>query len=240
MYAPLGECLRKFTKPLSQGLVQSLEKDQWILVEGGQGAFLSVDCGVSYPCCTSSITTSNAVFAGLGLPLVPEWIGPIVGVVKAYQTAVGNHPMPTLIGGEVEERIRQRGKEFGATTGRPRHCCWINGLELVRGVWINGCTEIVITKLDVLDEEPAIPIARALRYNNYEIHELPSTLEEYLRCEPVYDQAMSGWQKDTSGVSKFSNLPEEAWNYLKQLEIIAGVPITGVSNGPQRDQFCVA
>lgn len=238
-YSSLGVRLRKFVKPLSKGLAQSLSKGQWILAEGGQGRYLSVDCAVSYPNCTSSITTSNAVFSGLGLPLRKEWIGPIVGVVKAYQTAVGNHPMPTLIGGNREEKLRGRGKEFGATTGRPRHCCWINALELTEAVWANGCTEINITKADVLDEEPQIPVAMELELNKQPIHGLPLTSEEYFRCTPVYSCVHEGWQSSIQGIRKIRNLPKNAQAYLKALEQIAGVPISGVSIGPKRDQFCV-
>ena len=237
--APLRHRLCKIARPLHLGLANSLEKGEWVLAEGAQGRFLSVDCGVSYPYCTSSVTTANGVFSGLGLPLKKEWLGPIVGIVKAYQTAVGNHPMPTLIGGEREEGIRQRGKEFGATTGRPRHCCWINALELRNGVWANGCTEIVVTKLDVLDEEPDIPIACALELDGHTIMELPDTAVEYFRCKPVYNSHVSpGWLTSIQQARRIGDLPANARDYLAVLERIADVPITGVSVGPERDQFC--
>jgi adenylosuccinate synthase len=239
LYAPLGERLHPFVGPLHEKLVRSLGKGEWTLIEGGQGRFLSIDCAISYPCCTSSITTSNAAFAGLGIPLRKEWLGPIVGVVKAYQSAVGNHPMPTLIGGDREENLRQRGKEFGATTGRPRHCCWINALELAEGVLTNGCTEIAITKLDVLDAEPDIPIVRELCLDGEAIHGLPLTHEVYLKCKAEYGDPFPGWETDITKIRRRADLPNNADGYLRQMEAIAEVPISGVSNGPEREQFIV-
>lgn len=238
LYAPLGQELIPFVFPLHELLANDLDGLKWVLVEGGQGRFLSNDCACSYPCCTSSVTTSNNIFVGLGLPLVAAWIARIVGVVKAYQSAVGNHPLPTKINGEREARLRERGNEYGATTGRPRHCCWLNALELRESAWANGCTEINVTKLDVLDEEKEIPIAQAITRNGKELHELPETCEEYLECSPVYGDPMIGWLAETRGFRRIKDLPAEAGRYLGEITAIAKKPITGVSNGPKREQFC--
>lgn len=249
LYAPYGERLAPFVSPLHKLLVEALDRQEHVLVEGANGCLLSVNCGFDYPYCTSSVTTSNNVLVGLGLPLIPSWIGPIVGVVKAYMTAVGNHPLPTKIGKdkdgeedelgkEKEERIRQRGNEFGATTGRPRHCCWLNAPELAEGVRTNGCTELNVTKLDVLDQEPEIPIARAITLNGHELLELPETSDEYLECEAVYGDPMPGWLTDTSGFKRIKDLPEQARDYLLKIEEITNTRISGVSCGAEREQFC--
>ena len=235
---PLGERLKPMVGPLTDMLREALDRNEYILVEGGQGRFLSVDALCSYPSCTSSVTTSNAVFAGLGLEMRKEWIGEIIGVVKAYQTAVGNHPMPTYIGNEYQEQIRQVGGEFGATTGRPRDCCWLNSLELREAA--RFCDVIYVTKLDVLSGIPLIPIATALYPgdNQPALTELPETWDEYMRCQPIYGTNMPGWTGDISSVRRLADLPQQAQDYLAKIAEIAGKGIIGVGVGPERSQFC--
>ncbi|MFA6272220.1 MAG: adenylosuccinate synthetase [Patescibacteria group bacterium] len=240
--APIGEWLKPMACRLHELLREALMRGECILAEGGQGRFLSNDCAPSYPSCTSSITTSNAVFAGLGLELIPSWIGQNIGVVKAYQTAVGNHPMPTYIANEHQAGLQQAGGEFGATTGRKRDCCWLNALELSEAA--RFCDVLYVTKLDVLTGIPRIPIATALYAGNHAPHlpvltELPDTWEEYMLCQAIYGTCLPGWFQDISGVRKISDLPREAQAYLAEIERIAGKQIIGVGVGSEREQFCV-
>lgn len=235
---PIGEWLTPMACQLHNLLRESLMSisDKWVLAEGGQGRFLSVDALCSYPSCTSSITTSNAVFAGLGLEMKTEWIGKIIGVVKAYQTAVGNHPMPTYIGNEYQAQIQEVGGEFGATTGRKRDCCWLNALELREAA--RFCDVIYVTKLDVLTNIPLIPIATALVLNDDPFTELPETWDEYMQCHPLYGINMPGWTGDISGIRKTEDLPRQARIYLAKIARITGKRIIGVGVGPEREQYC--
>lgn len=235
-YISLSERLAPFVTNLTAELADYLQTGGWIMAEGAQGYFLSVDREMSYSCCTSSITTPNFVFAGLGLPLNRGWVGSTVGVVKAYQTAVGNHPLPTRIGGEEEEKIRKIGGEYGATTGRPRACCWLNALELAQAA--QHCDSIVVTKLDVLSESPEIPIGRKLSLNGQELTQLPSTLEEYLECQAIYGKPLPGWMQGISHIQRMTDLPVGAQNYLKEIRAIAGKKIDWVSHGPGREHCC--
>jgi adenylosuccinate synthase len=240
--APIGAWLAPMVCRLHEMIREALMKDEGILAEGGQGHFLSNDCAVSYPSCTSSITTSNAVFAGLGLELDQNWIGQNIGVVKAYQTAVGNHPMPTYIGNEYQGTVQKAGGEVGATTGRKRDCCWLNALELREAA--RFCHVLYVTKLDVLRGIPRIPIATALYVGNHvpnpsALTELPETWEEYMLCQPIYGTCLPGWFQDISSVRRISDLPTEAKAYLMEIERIAGKRIIGVGVGPEREQFCV-
>lgn len=235
----LGERLKPMVGQLTDMLREALERDEHILVEGGQGRFLSVDALCSYPSCTSSVTTSNAVFVGLGLEMRKEWIGQIIGVVKAYQTAVGNHPMPTYIGNECQDQIQQAGGEFGATTGRKRDCCWLNSLELREAALF--CDVIYVTKLDVLTGIPLIPIATALYPGDEQsaLTELPETWDEYMKCRPIYGTNMNGWTGDISGIRRIDDLPQQAQEYLAMIAEISGKEIIGVGVGPERTQCCV-
>jgi adenylosuccinate synthase len=240
--APIGEWMSLIAYPLHELLRVALMEGEFLLAEGGQGYFLSNDCTVSYPSCTSSITTANAVFSGLGLELRRSWIGSTIGVVKAYQTAVGNHPMPTYIGNEYQERIQRIGGEIGASTGRIRDCCWLNGLELREAAQF--CDVIYVTKLDVLSGIPLIPIATALHPDNHApnhpvLTDLPQTWEEYMLCQPIYGINVTGWNEDISGIRRIADLPSSAQEYLATIAKIASRMVICVGVGPEREQFCV-
>ena len=235
---PIGKWLAPMVCRLHDLIRESLENGEGSLVEGGQGRFLSNDCAPSYPSCTSSITTSNAVFAGLGLEMRRDWIGEIIGVLKAYQTAVGNHPMPSYIRNEYQDQIQRVGDEFGATTGRKRDCCWLIAAEAAEAA--RFCDVIYVTKLDVLTSIPSIPIATSLDSAGHGVplEELPDTWAEYMECRAIYGINMTGWNIDISGIRRIADLPQQARDYLAKITEITGKKIIGVGVGPDREQYC--
>ena len=203
-----------------------------LLFEGAQGTMLDLDHG-TYPYVTSSNATAGGACTGAGVP--PTAINRVIGVVKAYTTRVGEGPLPTEFPPQFMERFRARGREFGATTGRPRRCGWFDAVVARHAVWINGCDVIAVTKLDVLDEVETIQICVAYRDGHRMIEEFPADTDLLSRCEPVYE-SMPGWRADTSGAERFEELPAAAQRYLKRLEELLGVPICLISIGSQREQ----
>ncbi|MGH7197841.1 MAG: adenylosuccinate synthetase, partial [Candidatus Omnitrophota bacterium] len=200
--------------------------------EGAQGTHLDVDHG-TYPFVTSSYVTAGGAAVGSGVP--PTAIGNVIGVVKAYTTRVGEGPFPTEFGPDLMERIRQKGREFGATTGRPRRCGWFDALVVSYSCMVNGIREIAVTKLDVLDDLETIKICTGYQYKGRRYDRFPASLSVQLEGKPIYE-SHPGWLCDTSRAKKFSDLPPNARRYLARLSELLSVPITIVSVGSHEDQ----
>ncbi len=224
-----------FIKDTSLALYQAVTSGKKVLMEGAQGTLLDVDHG-TYP----FVTSSNPVSAGacIGSGIGPTQINEILGVMKAYTTRVGEGPFPTELTGFKGDEIREIGKEYGATTGRPRRCGWFDLVIARYAARVNGLTGLAITKLDVLDQMKSIKICTSYRYTGNEISEFPADLSRLERCEPVY-QELPGWQSNTSEASRYRELPDNAQKYLQFLEEQIGVPIRMVSVGPMRKKTII-
>lgn len=202
-----------------------------VLCEGAQGVMLDLDHG-TYPYVTSSSPTPGGACTGLGIP--PTAIRRVVGIAKAYTTRVGSGPFPTELHGEQGDRLRKAGGEFGATTGRPRRCGWLDLPVLRRAIQICGCTELVVTKLDVLDEYDEIKVCTKYRTRDGDAHVIPLDPGVLATAEPVYD-TWPGWQARTAGVGSVDQLPPNAWRYVQEMEAALNTRVSLVSTGPQRD-----
>ena len=203
------------------------------LLEGAQGTLLDVDQG-TYPFVTSSSCAIGGALTGTGLNAAQ--LGRIIGVYKAYATRVGNGPFPSELHGEEAERLRQRGKEFGATTGRPRRCGWFDAVAARYAADINGLHEIVLTKLDILSGMSKLRIAVAYDLDGHRRDLFTNWSEKLDRCTPVYEE-LEGWQEDLSSITDFAAFPKAAQNYVRRLEELVGVPIRVVTTGPGRDRW---
>jgi adenylosuccinate synthase len=212
---------------------EALRRGDAVLLEGAQGALLDVDHG-TYPYVTSSNTTAGGAAVGSGIG--PTAIDAVLGVVKAYTTRVGNGPLPTEADPEAAGRIRELGGEFGATTGRPRRCGWFDAMVVRYAVRVNGLTGLAVTKLDVLDSFPEIPVGVGYRLDGEQIDSIPADLERMDRVKPMYE-TLPGWQKATGGVRRLADLPAAARAYLDRLQDLAHAPIRYVSVGTRRDQI---
>ncbi len=212
---------------------RALRSGQRVLLEGAQGALLDVDHG-TYPYVTSSNTTAGGASVGSGIG--PTAIDGVLGVVKAYTTRVGNGPLPTEASGGGGEALQRIGGEFGAVTGRPRRCGWFDANVVRYSVRVNGLTGLAVTKLDVLDSFPEIPVGTGYRVDGELTEELPAEVERLERVEPVYE-VLPGWKKSTEGARRMADLPAEARAYLDRLQDLAGAPIRYVSVGTRRDQI---
>jgi adenylosuccinate synthase len=204
-----------------------------VLLEGAQGALLDVDHG-TYPYVTSSNTTAGG--AGLGVGIGPTMIDDVVGVVKAYTTRVGEGPLPTEFPSPLQEEIREKGGEFGATTGRPRRCGWFDAVVVRYAALVNGLTGLAVTKLDVLDGLPELKIATHYSAGGDTLGDFPGDLALLDEAEPQYE-TLAGWTENTSTARKWEDLPAAAHAYLRRLEELTGVPIWYVSVGTRRDQI---
>jgi adenylosuccinate synthase len=235
-YLTYANQLRSHVADVSEQIWAGLRSRKRILAEGAQGTLLDLDHG-TYPYVTSSHPTIGGALVGLGVG--PQYFERIVGVVKAYQTRVGSGPMPTELTGELGERLRGTGAqpwdEFGTTTGRPRRCGWLDGVALHYALWVNGLTEMAISKLDVLSRFETIQVCVAYDLAGERVETFPPHAEVLSRCQPVY-RTLSGWQVDISDVSRFEDLPEAAQDYVAFLEELAGIPAALISVGPARDQ----
>ena len=225
------ETLKKFRMVNTEYLVNELVgKGKRVLAEGAQGTMLDVDFG-SYPFVTSSNTISAGACTGLGIS--PKRIGDIFGIFKAYCTRVGSGPFPTELNDETGNNLRNIGREFGSTTGRPRRCGWLDLPALKYSIMINGVTELFITKADVMSGFKTIKICTSYKVDGKECLELPFSNDSVI--EPVYIE-MQGWEEDISGIKKFNELPETLKRYIDFIEKQTGVPVTIVSVGPDREE----
>jgi adenylosuccinate synthase len=235
-YCAYAEQLHDFISDTSALVWDALRKGQVVLAEGAQGTLLDIDHG-TYPFVTSSSPTAPGVLPGLGIGF--GYIGRIIGVTKAFQSRVGAGPFPTEVFGETAERLRGTGAnpwdEFGTTTGRPRRVGWLDGVLLRYAVRINGLSELVVTKLDVLSGLPTIKVCTSYRANGKEYTDLPMGPTDLSPFEPVYED-LPGWEADLTGVRSWSDLPRQAQNYLERIAEISGVSVCQVSVGPEREQ----
>ncbi len=213
-------------------LHQARLDEKGILLEGAQGTLLDVDHG-TYPFVTASNPTAGGAAPGAGLG--PNHIKHVLGVVKAYTTRVGEGPFPTELHDAIGDLIRERGKEFGTTTGRPRRCGWFDAVMVRYAVRVNGLTGLAMTLLDVLDALESIKVCVAYEYKGERLEHFPTDLETLKECRPIYVE-LPGWQTDISEIKELQDLPNEAQNYLVFLEEQVGCPIQIVSVGPRRDQ----
>jgi adenylosuccinate synthase len=209
-----------------------LKAGKKVLAEGAQGSMLDVDFG-TYPFVTSSNTISAGVCTGLGL--APKWIREVIGVTKAYCTRVGGGPFPTELEDETGEKLRQAGHEFGATTGRPRRCGWIDLVALDYTCMLSGVTQLVMTKSDVLDEFPTVQACTAYEIEGQQTREMPFNICG-VPIKPILE-SFPGWSEPTAKSNSYSTLPVEMKNFLSFVESYLGVPVQYVSNGPGRDQI---
>ena len=214
-------------------LQQALQEDKNVLLEGAQAALLDTDWG-TYPFSTASTTLAGGAAAGLGV--APRWIERVIGVAKAYTGRVGNGPMPTELLDETGELIRQRGNEYGTVTGRPRRTGWFDA-DLVRFTsQLNGCTEIALTKLDVLDTLPNLRVATGYRdpHNGTPAHYWQGDARWLEQVQPDYIE-LEGWMQTTTQVREFDHLPQNAQAYVRKIEELVETPVTFLSVGPQRE-----
>jgi len=238
-YEELDENLRKrlapFVTDTSLLLYTSSSEGKAILFEGAQGALLDVDHG-TYPYVTSSNTVTGNVCCGAGVG--PTSIKAIVGVLKAYTTRVGGGPFPTELRDETGQVLRDRGAEYGSTTGRPRRCGWFDAVAVRHAVRINGVTSIALTKLDVLDDIPVIKMCTEYLLDGEPVREFPPLADDLERVIPVYRE-INGWQEDITGFRSWEELPSRAKNYVAIIEEAVGVPVDIISVGSDREQTVI-
>lgn len=234
-YARFRESVKEFVCDTTLLLNKAIRKRKHILFEGAQGTMLDVDYG-TYPFVTSSNATAGGVCTGTGIG--PTYISKIIGVVKAYTTRVGEGPFPTEFSKDLMEKIRVRGCEFGATTGRPRRCGWFDAGLVRHSIMVNGISEIVVTKLDVLDELERIKICVGYKYRGRTYEQFTSDINMLNNCEPIYEE-IDGWVKDTTGLTSFRKLPRNAKNYLRRIQKILETKIALISVGSARRQTII-
>jgi adenylosuccinate synthase len=215
-------------------LHEALAKGRKVLLEGQLGAMRDLDWGI-YPYSTASSPTAGGACAGAGVS--PRSIERIVGVVKAYTTAVGGGPFPTELFDKDGDRLREIGDEYGATTQRPRRCGWLDAVILRHAVSLNDITSLAVTKLDVLDSLEKVKVCTAYRLDGKEITEMPDTVN-LGRVQPIYEE-WAGWKKPTKSVRKWDDLPKAAQDYLKRIEELTKVQIQYVSVGPERENIVI-
>jgi adenylosuccinate synthase len=231
-YAAAAEQVRPFVTDTGRLLNKILAEGGSVMFEGAQGTMLDIDHG-TYPFVTSSSSTAGGASTGTGVG--PTAIGTVISVTKAYVTRVGEGPFPTEIFDAVGDHLRARGNEYGANTGRPRRCGWLDIPLLRYSNHINGSEWLVITKLDVLDELEEIPICVGYEIDGKVTDEIPADVQGLERIKPVYTK-LKGWQSSTVGIKEFDKLPQAAKDYLRFQERESGAKIGMVSTGPDRDQ----
>jgi adenylosuccinate synthase len=230
-FTAYGERLAPFIRDSRPVLWQALDNGERVLMEGAQGTLLDIDHG-TYPYVTSSNATSGGALTGAGIG--PGSVTKVIGVAKAYTTRVGHGPFVTEFDDAMGEKVREMGDEYGATTGRPRRCGWLDAVALRYAARVNGLDEVVLTKLDVLDELDRIAIAVRYRNPAGETDEFLPDSRHLDSCEPIYEW-LPGWQTSTRAAASFSELPEAAKKYVERIAELIRVPVTRVSLGPERE-----
>jgi adenylosuccinate synthase len=228
----LGEYFRDRVADVSGRLYQLRQEGKRVMFEGAQGSLLDIDHG-TYPYVTSSNTTVGGVCTGSGIG--PDAIDYVLGITKAYVTRVGGGPFPTELFDEDGKRLARRGDEFGATTGRPRRCGWLDAVALRRMVRLNGVSGLCVTKLDVLDGFDEIRVCTAYRLGGEVLDAPPLDAHDWERLEPVYE-TFPGWQESSRGARAMEDLPVNARSYLGKMEELCGAPVHIVSTGPDRSE----
>lgn len=232
--AQFGEIRKRLLPRITDAVTvvnEALDQNRNVLFEGAQANMLDINYG-TYPYVTSSSPTSAGVCEGAGVS--PRKLDHIIGVVKAYSTRVGEGPFVTELHDEMGEHIRQEGREFGATTGRPRRCGWLDLCVVKQAARINGLTDLVITKIDVLSKIKTLPVCVGYEIDGVTTTSIPASLENYAKAKPVY-KMMDGWDEDITGVRSLEDLPENCRRYLELIEEFTGTRIALVSVGPDRE-----
>ncbi len=229
-YMTYAERLKDHIGDASARVNQAIDRGEAVLFEGAQGTHLDVDFG-TYPYVTSSSAAAGGACTGTGVG--PTKINAVLGVAKAYTTRVGSGPFPTELSDDVGGGLQERGKEYGATTGRPRRCGWFDGILLREAVRVNGLTSLAVTKLDVLDGAKELKICTGYRFGGKLLRDMPADLQVLAECEPVYE-VLPGWSTDTTGISSYAKLPREAKRYLARIEELSDCAIDLVSTGSRR------
>jgi adenylosuccinate synthase len=230
-----GQRMKPFIADVSLVLHQTMAAGRSVMFEGAQATLLDIDHG-TYPYVTSSSASIGGVCTGLGVP--PRAIGGVLGVAKAYTTRVGEGPLPTELDGELADRLRETGQEYGASTGRPRRCGWYDAVVVRYSARINGLDSLALTKLDVLDGLPEVRICTGYRTRTGVITEFPADVRVLADAEPVYE-SMPGWSTPTKGATRPEDLPAEARRYVQRLEDVSGVPCGIISTGSDRRETIV-
>ena len=227
-----AERIRPMVVNVSLAIATAVEGRKRILLEGAQGTHLDLDHG-TYPFVTSSSAVAGGACTGVGIG--PTLIDEVIGVAKAYATRVGNGPFPSELSGEMAELIREEGNEYGATTGRPRRCGWFDAVAIRHAARVNGLTQLVITKLDVLDGLSEISVVTGYSIGGHRVAEMPESLGELAQAQPILE-SFPGWRRATGTARQWDDLPPEARRYLDRLEELARVPIRLVSVGSGREE----
>ncbi|MGM0410297.1 MAG: adenylosuccinate synthase [Bacillota bacterium] len=214
---------------------EAVKDDKKVFFEGAQGTLLDIDYG-TYPYVTSSNPTAGGVCTGAGIG--PVQIDDVIGVAKAYITRVGEGPFPTELKGKVGDKLREKGHEFGVTTGRPRRCGWLDIPVLKHAVRVNGLTEIVLTKLDILSGFKEIKMCTAYKKGDEVLEEFPANFEILEDYEPVYE-SFAAWEEDISKIRKYENLPENAKKFIEKIEEMVNTPISVIGIGPGREEAII-
>jgi adenylosuccinate synthase len=230
-YSQLAELIKPFVSAVEEQLIEAIHKNENTLFEGAQGTFLDISHG-TYPYVTSSNTIAGGICAGAGIG--PTYIDHTMGVVKAYTTRVGNGPLPT----QVEEDQffdHQMTREYGMVSGRKRRVGWFDAVLVKTAVNLNGINSIAVTKLDLLDEFETIKICVGYQIHGVRVDHVPCLTEDLEKIVPIYE-TLPGWRSSTKHVTSYEELPEQAKNYLKRIEVLCGAPLSMVSVGPQREK----
>ena len=231
-YTSYANIIKPHIKDTSLFLMNTLNENKKILFEGAQGIMLCLDHG-TYPYVTSSSPSAASVALNCGIP--PQSIQKVLGITKSYATRVGEGVFPTEIFSDISNTIRETAHEYGTTTGRARRIGWLDTVVLKHGKRISGITDLAITLLDVLTGFEKLKICTSYMLDGKEIDYIPSTIEEFNKCKPVYIE-LDGWYEDISNVKSFNNLPKNAKNYIHKIEEITGINVSIISVGPDREQ----
>jgi Adenylosuccinate synthetase (EC 6.3.4.4) len=231
-YAEYGERLKDYICDTSVVLDEALEEGKKILFEGAQGIMLDIDQG-TYPYVTSSNPVAGGAAIGSGIG--PTKIRRVVGVMKAYTTRVGDGPFPTELTGELAHQIRETGREYGTTTGRPRRVGWLDAVVVRHSIRVSGVTDLCLNSLDVLTGIDPVRICVAYRYRNRVIRHYPADLDILSECEPIYED-FPGWQEDLRACRTLADFPDNARRYVERVMELTGVDLATVSVGPDREQ----
>jgi len=235
-YLDYGRRLEKRITAVEVRVGEALKAGKCILLEGAQGTMLDVDHG-TYPSVTSSNPTAAGLLTGLGIG--PKAVADVIGVFKAYSTRVGAGPLPTELADQVGNTIRERGHEYGTTTGRPRRCGWFDAVAGRYSCQVNGFTSLALTRLDVLDGISPLKICTAYEIEGKRIDYFPANTRLLEQAKPVFEE-LPGWKESTEGITGFSQLPEQAQKYIQRIEELLGCKIGFISTGPERHQRIIS
>lgn len=214
-------------------LEDAIKHGKSILFEGAQGTLLDIDFG-TYPYVTGGTPTIGGIFTGTGIP--PKYVHDVLGVMKAYATRVGDGPFPTELKGEIGEKLRLKGEEYGATTGRPRRCGWLDLVAIRYACKINGVTSLGITKLDVLSGISKIMVCTKYKIKDKIYDEIPQSIVDWDEIEPIYEE-FPGWEDDIENINEYDDLPKKSRDYIEMIKRSVGIPVSLVSVGKERNQM---